>query len=353
MATPTGNACPSGTFSKFGPTITFTLNSDSYKNLASGANTNLPMNFAWAPRTTDPEFQDSFSGTLKQDPAKSTVRYLNRIYSLESIQFTTPTHSSWVIPVTSQSAVKEELVLTFRTADMIVDQTPNTIALVVPIIRDDTATIEPKYLVALSLQDGTSGAISPQDLIPITGDGLYAYYTLCAQGFAAGEPAQYVQTIVFPRGLPITNARMSKIYSKLSSAIATTDKSVPTDAYKCVPLDPETNILDGKIVIDPTTGVPLSQVEADRTAVKEAATPKISLAAYSDKVKQFLSYLLAAAFILILFYIVFSGSGNIGVPGEDSAAAKGVLMKIMEVPLPLSIGIVCLFIGFLMGTFMK
>ena len=406
MTTPVGNVCPPTAFTRYAPPITFTVNTESYSGLL-GSPAPLVVNFSWASRTTDPEFQDSYSGVLKQEPTESTLRYLGRNYSLVSIQFTPASHQGWVIPATAQSANKEDVVLTFRTNDTITDTNPNTIVLVSPLIRNDAAT-PPAYMVALSKQDGTAGTISPRNLVSAAGDGLYAYYTVCAQGYASGEAAQYVQVIVFPRGIEVPSSLMTAIYGKMGSAqtspsfgtyqpplglvlaastsvtmdetkfqqivkfgyqlggSATPAETTPvvpatpapppdsTNAYKCVSLNPETDISGGKLFIDPTTGIPLSQVEQGRQEVITAAKPTLSLTKYTESIKQPLSILLAIAFVFVLFYIIFSASGQIGVPGEDMGAAKSLWLKFIDYGmLPITIGIIAGFIGFIVGLVMK
>jgi hypothetical protein len=49
------------------------------------------------------------------------------------------------------------------------------------------------------------------------------------------------------------------------------------DSYKCVPLDPDKNIQDGKIKVDLETGEVLSDVVAERAAVRAADSVKGSM----------------------------------------------------------------------------
>jgi hypothetical protein len=359
------------------------------------------MDFQWSTQTTGALFRDSASGILNPEPIPSQIRYLSRTYTLDAIQFTAPIHSSWVIPATAQAKVQEEIVMTFRTADKIVDQTPNTLILTVPILRDDTAAVEPPFLLGIANPNDLKGNVSPKDLIPTWQNNLYAYYSICAQGMASGDTPQYIEVLVFTRGLPVKSATMTAIMSMMNSAqvaakfgpyeppgfilntatgeaISETNfparvkhaynlmeplalqpaasaimKEVPTDAFKCVPLNPETDIANGKIIIDTVTGETLADVNAAREATKVAATSKLNLTAFADILKNWLSYVLAGAFILLLFFILLSGSGEIGVPGEEAGAMTRLWILLSGSTGIIVFGIVAGFVGFAVGFFLK
>jgi hypothetical protein len=85
-----------------------------------------------------------------------------------------------------------------------------------------------------------------------------------------GKPfIQYIQTT--DQLLNYTNA--GKQYVDASKLIREDD----LDAYQCVPLDPDRNIQDGKIKVDLETGEVLSDVIAEREAVRAADSTKGSM----------------------------------------------------------------------------
>lgn len=398
MATPVGAVCPPRTsFYRYGPPLNFTVDSEKYG--LTGVPTPLVMNFQWAMRTSAPLFRDSFSGVLLEEPTTTVLRHLNRAYTLVKIQFTPPAHQSWVIPATAQPRVKEEIVLSFRTSDRVNENEPNTIILVVPVVRTESAT-PPPYLKSLANPNDMTAQISPRELIPVSQNNLYAYYSLCAQGMAQGDMTQHPLVIVFVRGLPLPEALMNSILANLNSANVepsfgnyeppdglvfysgtgqtieetsfpewvkhaynllepltlqpTTQvipKEVPTDAFKCVPLNPETDIQDGKVIIDPTTGETLKRVQEEREAVKAEAKSTLTIAAYTEHVKVGLSTLLAIAFVLLLLFIVYSGAGEVGVQGEQVGAFKRFVLYVKDLPLPVVTAVVAGFTGYLIGLF--
>lgn len=400
MSTPVGGLCPPGKPAKYGPALAFSIDSEKYG--LTGVPTPLVMNFQWSTQTTSAQFRDSSTGLLQPEPIQSEVRYNGRRYTLESAQFTSPTHATWVIPATNQTRVQEEITLTFRTADTIIDENPNTIILVIPIIRDDNATVDPPFLKALANPNDLPGNVSPRDVIPNWQNNLYAYYTICAQGMATNDPPQYVQVIVFTRGLSVKPTLITQILTSMNSAQQTPKfgayspplglvltsivgdtiaestfpirvkhaynllepqgiqpaataiaKEVPTDAFKCVPLNPETDISNGKILIDTVTGETLTDVEKERVATKSAATSAVNFTAFANSLKGGLSIALAVAFVFLFFFIIFSGSGDIGVPGEELGAVRRLLIKLAELPIPLVVGFIAGFIGFAIGFFLK
>ena len=398
MTTPQGNICTDANKSKSFPTgLSFPINSEKYGLL--GTPTPLGFTFQWATRTTPPEFESSNRGTLLPEPGESTLRYNERVYKLVRIQLTKPTHTSWVIPVTAQAQNLEDVILTFTTSDGVTDQ-PNVIIIVVPILRADVSSTDSSYLRALADPNLVGAGTSPASLFPGREADPYAYYPICATGYNSGEPPQNVLAVILVRGLYTSNATMNAILANYNSVAqdygayqppttlvfsmnmgsynettfqtqvkygyniiapvpiqappTPVTKAVPTSSFQCTTLDPVTQIKDGTIVIDSSTGKPLSDVEAQRkTLIDEATQPppnKMTPDMYLEKVSGALSIILAVAVVVILvnFFLSATGTGT-GVPGETAGEWKRLFMTMGEIPLPLVIGLLAGFVGFFIG----
>ncbi len=398
MTTPRGAICTDPTKSKSFPTsLSFSIDSEKYGLLGTPAP--LGITFQWATRTTPPEFESSNLGTLLPEPGESTLRYRERNYKLTRIQIAKPTHTSWVIPATAQPQNLEDVVLTFLTTDTITDQ-PNVIIIVIPILRAEVSATDSAYLKALADPNLIGAGVSPASLFPARETDPYAYYSVCATGYAEGDPAQNILVVTLVRGLYTSNATMNAVLANYNSVaqdygpyepptslvfsmtlgtfnmvnfqaqvkygytiiapVATQPppkpktESVSADSYQCVPLDPATQIKDGSLIVDTNTGTPLSAIEDQRKAlIQEATQPppnKMTPDMYIEKVSGALSVILAIAVVIILINLFFSvtGTGS-GVPGETAGEWKRFFMTAGEFPLPIVVGLLAGFLGFFIG----
>lgn len=398
MTTPQGAMCTDPSKSKSFPTnLSFPIDSEKYSVL--GTPTPLGITFQWATRTTPPEFESSNRGSLLPEPGESTLRYNERTYKLTRIQISKPTHTSWVIPVTAQPQNLEDVILTFLTTDVLTDQ-PNIIIIVIPILRAEVSATDSAYLKALADPNLIGAGTSPASLFPARETDPYAYYSVCATGYAKDDPPQNILVVTLIRGLYISNATMNAVLANYNSvaqdygtyepptslvfsmttgtfdmvnfqtqvkygyniiaAVATQPppkpktESVSAGSFQCVPLDPATQIKDGALVVDTTTGQPLSAIEDQRKSlIQEATQPppnKMTPDMYIEKVSGALSIILAIAVIVVLINFFFSvtDTGS-GVPGETAGEWKRFFMTAGEIPLPIIVGLLAGFLGFFIG----
>lgn len=405
MSTPNGQICPPTTWQAFPTPLAFTIDSQKYSLL--GLPTPLGMTFQWGIRMTPPTFESSANGVLGSEPSTTTMRYLDKTFTLIKVQLTDPTHKTWVTPYTAQQNQLEDVLLTFECAETLTD-IPQFIVIVIPIIRSGVATSDPAYLQALADPNTLTAQTSVENLFPTRADDLYAYYTICARGFQANDPPQNIQIIVLTRGLYVSNTLMTTIrgvYNSTSESFGIYEpplklvfntrpatgnafdetlfrsrvqyafnlikpqdtQPAPTavideqaaNAYKCVPFDPEKQLsADGKIRFDPDTGVPLLTVEAERTAVIEEITKAdakrlISPDVFAAHVSDAISVILAFAAVGVVFYLIFSSTGATDVPEGGAGYFAKLFMSLKTVPTILIIGVLAGFTGFMVGLLMK
>ena len=404
MSTPNGQICPPTSWQAFPTPLSFTIDSQKYSLL--GLPTPLGMTFQWGIRSTPPSFESSANGVLGAEPSTTTMRYLSKTFTLTKVQLADPTHKTWVTPYTAQDNQLEDIILTFESAETLAD-IPQVIIIVIPIIRSGVATGDPAYLKALADPNTLTAQTSVENLFPTRADDLYAYYTVCARGFQAGDPPQNIQIIVLTRGLYVSNTLMSTIrgiYNSTSNSFGAYEpplklvfnqaptgnvfdetlfrsrvqyafnlikpqdtQPAPTavideqaaNAYKCVPFDPEKQLsADGKIRFDPDTGIPLDSVEAEREAVIKEITDTtaakiISPDVFAAHVSDAIAVILALAAIGVFFYLIFSSTGATDTPAGGAGFFTKLFMSLKTVPTILIIGILAGFTGFMVGLLMK
>jgi hypothetical protein len=135
---------------------------------------------------------------------------------------------------------------------------------------------------------------------------------------------------------------------------ATADKvEEATDAYKCVPFDPDTQILDGKIVIDSSSGTPLSQIQAERASLVPDSKPIITADIYKRYVSTALAAFFSISIVIIIIYV--SASALIGprAVGHGAGYFQQTYSRMTNVPTYLTIAILCGFIGFMAGMVLR
>lgn len=360
----------------------------------------LSFDFQWGTRTTSPNFTASNNGTLGETNT-SSVRYNGRTYNLESVQLTDPTHKRWITPSDAQINNWEDIILTFSYSNL-GSNSSDYLVVIVPIIRVPQAD-DPNYLKAI----GTTGAanqISLKSVIPEGRSTTFAYYATCTQGLG-GTGLQNILNIVAVDGLKVTDLTMARIktvfknsttlttyggyvspltinYSNTPTTITTADKfrqhvntttnilvpptagsnpnpppvDEPLEAYKCVPFDPESQVVNGKITIDPSSGKLLSTVQAQREALKgEVPSPEkwIDPAIYS----KYVSTALAVTFtliigVIVLYFFVGAAIGPSAI-GHGGGVFHRSYKSLTSVPTYLIIGVLCGFIGFMIGMILK
>jgi hypothetical protein len=317
------------------------------------------------------------------------------------VQLTDPTHKRWIIPSDAQINNWEDIVLTFSYS-VLGSNSTEYLVIIIPIIRVPQAA-DSTYLNAI----GTSGAtnqISLSSVIPSGRNTTFAYYATCTDGLG-GNVAQNILNVVSVDGLKVTDVSMARIkavfktsttltnyggynppiainYSNTPTTLTTSDQfrqhvntttnilvvpsagsspnptpiDEPLEAYKCVPFDPESQVVDGKITIDPSTGKLLSTVQAQRDALKqEVPNPEkfIDPAIYSKYVSTALALLFTI--IIALIVIVFSVGAAVGpsAVGHGPGAFHRGYKSLTHIPTYLTIGILCAFTGFMIGMVVK
>ena len=361
----------------------------------------LSFEFQWNTRTTPPTFLSSQNGQLSEDK-KSSVRYNGTTYTLESVQLTDPTHKGWILPSSAQQNNYEDIILTFS-YNTLEGTSGNYLVFVIPIIRTFLNVNESTYLTSIGTT-GFTGATSIKSLIPSDPTSLFAYYSTCVAGNGLGVPSQNILNVVSVNGLPMVDVSMARIkkvftnmslnttyggyvppisikYSNLSTTLSTpadftqhinTTQDIlhpptagqgpiqgpiqdTTDAYKCVPFDPDSQIIDGKITINPNSGTILTNVQAERQALIDAGkeTPPINTGKYAKYMSTTLALVFSLIFVLILVYVFVGSAVGPHIIGHGGGYFQRHYRHFSSVPTYLITGILCGFIGFMIAIALK
>jgi hypothetical protein len=127
------------------------------------------------------------------------------------------------------------------------------------------------------------------------------------------------------------------------------ERTDSTNAYKCVPLDPDNDIVDGQIAVDTRKGTLLSNVLQERAAVKGQAPPAIG----PGRVEKYLGSAIGVILSVVLFggiiymflvYFLLSDtptSGPVVVPFWKSL--------LTGLPLYIILTVLAGFVGFVIG----
>jgi len=389
-------ACPNNSISNFPARTNITITPETYTAILQP----LSFDFQWHVRTTHPNFISSNNGLL-DDSESSSVRYNGRTYNLESVQLTDPTHKNWIIPSNSQIQNYEDIILTFSSGTL---GSPifQYLVIVIPILRVPVAS-DPPYLSAFGVAGATQN-ISLKDLIPSATNSTFAYYSTCIGSAGLNASRIDILNIISVDGLKVTDLTMARIKTIFTNSTtnttyggyiapigiqypnspyiigtaldftkyvgATNNILVPpgaganpitpnivdsTDAYKCVPFDPEKQVLDGKIVIDPHNGKVLTQVFADRDALKKNSVNLGTITAeiYTKYVSKALSYFFTAIIVIIIIFVCITGTVGTSAVGHGGGYFQRTYRSLTNVPTYLIIGILCGFIGFMIGMVLK
>jgi hypothetical protein len=300
------NTCPYGSLESFPVSIGFPLTQSSYR---SATNHPLDIKFTWGVRSSIPAFSYAGSGEIDHvvNDASTSITYNKSLYTLGSVQLTSPTHANWIIPATlevTRANNLEDIIFTYQ-LDTFTQNSPDDpkyIILVNPILRIDSSIGNPVYLT--NLANSTAGSVTLEGLFPYQSGKNYVYYTTCVPGNTYQESYKNILVILNSQGSIVSNNLMTKIktmynntsqgnypkyiplagfmipasaasratgiegfqntkasVSNPATALTTTSPST-TQAFnsmKCVPFDPEKNLTkDGTIVIDTTSGTPFT-----------------------------------------------------------------------------------------------
>jgi hypothetical protein len=146
-----------------------------------------------------------------------------------------------------------------------------------------------------------------------------------------------------------TNVRVGTLGGAASSALSP-DEMNPTAAYQCVVLDPERDVLDGKISVNTKTGdlKPLNAVLNERKTLLNSYTKKngIEPGVLEKYLAIFLGILLSILVLWGLGWAVLTATGRQYLWTTLPEYVKGI-------PLNLVLAIFFMFIGVLIGVFAK
>ena len=391
-------SCPLGSIQSFPVATTITVTADTYNSVLQP----LSFEFQWNTRTTPPNFLSSNDGRIDENES-SSVRYNGLTFNLVSVQLTDPTHKTWIIPSDSRIHNSEDIILTFSHGNLGTGLS-EYLVFVIPILRVPQAS-DPNYLISFGVAGATQN-ISLQSLIPSSSSSTFAYYSTCSSGVGLNTPPTEILNVVSVDGLQVTDITMARIktiftnfstnttyggyvlpiglqYSSMtpftiSSPVlfsqyvgATHNILVPptagpgpiappvvdtTDAYKCVPFDPEKQVLDGKIIINPHDGTLLNQVISQRDALKQdsiTASSKLTPDIYTKYVSTALACFFTAIIIIVVIYVCITATVGTSAVGHGGGYFHRTYKSLTNVPTYLIIGILCGFIGFMIGMVLK
>ena len=245
-----------------------------------------------------------------------------------------------------------------------------------PLLKDRSTSTTPPYLANLAAITSTKGPFSLQDVLPPNGKRDFGFYSthFTITGSTSNLTTSGL-TIVFYNGVAVPSSTLETIQrgrvpfpaitlptdltgfsegtiestSSFSDKAGVSSYSTPlekrtdlTKAYKCVPLDPDVDISEGKIEFDSTSSkiIPLNKIIDQRNAVRasELAGAVKKTGSVEQVIAVFLGILLALT-IIILF--VFSVSQLMGLAIFSH--------ELPVVPTYLYVAVGACFLGYLIG----
>jgi len=372
----------------------------------------ISLSFTWGNSNSIPEFlgTSSNTGALYHPSFINTfVSYQNTKYSLVSVELVAPTHNKWLVlnsPDNLTTNNVEDIVLTFTCeaiAGSSITKTPQYIILINPIIRTVNPRPSSSFLTALANQ--ASIPTGPDSLFPNDPISQYARYTTCAQGITPTSDFQNVMVIINVQGLLVWDSIMKNIqsaYTKQKSSlyppkytpvyynlfsstpsILTTSTfntavtvshgygispkvvtsapavvDVTTDAYKCVTLDPETQVNGVGLQVNSSTGEVLTTELANRQQqidkYNSTEVTKLPFTVLEKYTRIFLIISITIAGVFIISYVILSFAiGPEAVGTEGHGMLHKVFTKILDVPVYVIIAFFCTFVGLMVGAFIS
>lgn len=322
----------------------------------------LAIDFQWATRSTPPTFiNKAVDATTDEVGAGntnlSTLRYKNVTYTVQSVQIAAATHTKWILPTSAQDSNTEDIIMIFSNTSATIQY--QYIMIVIPILRTGSpgtpvSQSDPPYLLGLGNGTQSTGPYSLQSCIPSNPKSTFAYYSACLDGRTANAPPSFVNVFISVEGLPVTRSLMNTIlkargaattfptptlpYIATSSGINTLvnntefttyvntsshlldysnvasifkDMSIvsrtdPTSAYTCSQLNPDTDVgPDGTLQVDLTTGMLLSDVLAERAAIKTTHSPTATNAMTAKANTVLYTILGIAGAICVIFILIY------------------------------------------------
>ena len=360
--------------------VTQTLNDSIYEPSS--------LEIQWAKQGTVPIFQRNFfsEGIYSSGTQTTTLRFRGTKYTLQTAQLVEPQHKS-LVTLADKEKVYGEIVLVFESSSSL---TEKYVFLCIPILNKPATGYSP-YLEGIRLDRLSGKPVGLDDLLPSSKE--YVSYSTCLRLVqASATTAVQAAVLVFWNGLPypylrdvckrmkitpaltsppkletlvqglipksetsfflITSEEIYKSYlrnSELSSSSSRTDgggkRTDSTDSYKCVPLKPDENVKNNRIIIDTDKGVPLSQVLKEKE--EEQGDGKIT----PGMVERMIAIVLGTAigiFILSVIAYIFS---RVTSDTADTTSFPWFMGKVKDTLPMVFVSMVVGIIGFLIGFF--
>jgi len=383
--------CPTGAITSFPLQMAISATDALYE----GVSEPVTIDFQWASRSTPPMFispqQNATTDEVSAGNSNlTTLRYMNKSYTISAVQIIQASHTAWILPATAQANNKEDLAITFSSGDTTTAYAYLTF--IIPILRDSIGS--PSYLQGLS-NPNANGPFSVQSCFPTNARANFAYYATCLAGYSKLATTQNAYIFVNTNGLQVSSTLMTKILeltgrtgsfaqfsppyvsrltntrtaiksiTEFSSYVLTTNqllnytdfvKQNPTlktnvrqdntDAYQCVPIDPDASVVDGKINVDLSTGQVLTEVLTKRNAVMTANNVKPSMD--PGRLEKYMGTAIGIVLSIVLFWIIIQFAAMMFIdqgPGLDQGGSW-----LTSVPTYGLIILIAGFIGFIVGT---
>lgn len=184
MAT-TLNSCAGADIVSF-PLRTSITDLKSYYASLGDVHPNISVTFT--PRTSNPNFKDDMRSSGEIDEAQNAIqiKYKGNNYQLINAQITLPTHDDWIVNENPSVPIQNKIDY-IVTLENMQDKVPRFVIIVLPIILDDTITVNNAYLQGLaylssemtyslsSLYDGLNNYVYYTTCLPPHGDNAFVY----------------------------------------------------------------------------------------------------------------------------------------------------------------------------------
>lgn len=376
----------------------------------------ITADFQFATRTTIPSFLDTSAGNGLLDEGedssstKSTLRFERSTATLLSAQLCKATHNTWLSSTQDQASNTEDFVCIFEN-DKANPSLYDYIAIVIPLARkQETVQDDPAYLKSL-VASGQNPGVSLVNFFPTDVNTRFALYSVCLRPATAGSSVKnmyvFVSTVArtvsaklmqdvlaaasfrTPREFPqfyfpdVTVSTVSSLTvgtagtaggvgSNFVDHVRTTtnllnaegarktfaggdifEREDPTSAYKCVPLDPDLNVIDGKLTVDTKKGTLLSNVLKERDTMRG----EIAVAA-PGRIEKYLGTALGIILTIILFggiiyillsYFLLAPTTVSGPTGSTVVQPPDWKKLFTGLPLYIILGSLGIFVGFVIG----
>ena len=396
-------ACPSTATKSFPVALGFSPTHSLYETLIEPLN--LPI--SWGSASSVPEFSQDItanSGELNHPSFdQTTLKYFEMTYLLKSVQITRASHNGWLAltdPEAINSNNQEDVILTFMHEQLgacDISKPPSCIILVSPIVRITRPIVGPAFITALANHSSTT--LDPSSLFPNNPRNQLAYYTTCAKNIIPSNTFQNVLVVVNVQGLLVWSNTMEAVRSlynpgsstgfpnyipdfavvlsetpttipnqdnfktlvSVSKAYASSAQPTPpvvqtvTDSYKCVPLNPETDLSGGSLYVNRSDGTLLSNTLAKRQLEKDdynstrPITVPYGILKKNTEIFLIIMFTFVGLFILVSLVLFFTTSESH--TGSWGTRAKMALAEFLKMPVYVVIAFICTFVGLIVGIF--